>query len=109
MIQPVVLNLKAVGGGQVDVIVLDRDDHVGAEGDILADNLKLIETSWNSDLTSMLEKRAPSRARVLKEMLTTAAFAFTKVIFALVSIWQLSTLRRYIWCLGWNKKPSWTE
>ena len=40
MIQPVVLNLKAVGGGQVDVIVLDRDDHVGAEGDVLADHLK---------------------------------------------------------------------
>ena len=40
MILPVVLNLKAVGGGQVDVIVLDRNDYVGAEGDILADNLK---------------------------------------------------------------------
>ena len=40
MIQPVVLNLKVVGGGQVDVIVLDRDDHVGAEVDVLADNLK---------------------------------------------------------------------
>ena len=40
MIQPVVLNLKAVGGGQVDVIVLDRDDYVGAEGDVLSNHLK---------------------------------------------------------------------
>ena len=40
MVKPVALNLKAVGGGQVDVIVLDRDYNVGAEGDVLADHLK---------------------------------------------------------------------
>ena len=39
-IKPVALNLKAVQGGQVDIIVLIRDDHVPAEGHILTHNLK---------------------------------------------------------------------
>ena len=40
MVKPVALNLKAVGGGQVDVIVLDGGHHIRAKGDILTHHLR---------------------------------------------------------------------
>ena len=40
MVKPVALNLKAVGGGQVDVTVLDGGHHVRAKGDILTHHLR---------------------------------------------------------------------
>ena len=40
MVKPVALNLKAVGGGQDDVIVLDGGHHVRAKGDILTHHLR---------------------------------------------------------------------
>ena len=39
-IQPVALNLKAVGGGKVDIVVLNRDHNIPAKSDILTHHLK---------------------------------------------------------------------